>query len=367
MTEHMDAHFNSYKARYELLDTHVRFIQQTQYIRDMDIFINLDDLIHNMHRPIVEKEVQACGINAIKQCAVHIINLIAHYKQWASRRHIRSRVFAIYTSNLTRFKNAVYLPNYRDYFSIISDPKNEAYFLVNDTINNALPIAKSIGDYVDTVFLVDSMYLEPSILPLYLTEVGIANYSWKMMISRDLYDLQYAYRDRWIFVSPKGDNTRIITRNDLWKYIGVREHIEDIGQNSAFYDHDIYPLALAVNGNKLRTIPRLRRIGWRTIFKYLDTISSQETSSLQILSSRFLDLLTSKGVPSIQIENNLACVSIPSQVNVMNDIDATAINDQLKFVSDHEALGTVNELYFQQFPINIPFLISDYQSGRPFF
>ena len=43
----MDAHFNSYKARYELLDTHVRFIQQTQYIRDMDIFINLDDIIHN--------------------------------------------------------------------------------------------------------------------------------------------------------------------------------------------------------------------------------------------------------------------------------------------------------------------------------
>ena len=49
----MDAHFNAYKARYEILDQHIRFIAQTQYVKSMDIFINLDDVLHNMHRPIV--------------------------------------------------------------------------------------------------------------------------------------------------------------------------------------------------------------------------------------------------------------------------------------------------------------------------
>lgn len=363
----MDSHFNAYKARYEILDNHIKFIQHSQYIRSMDIFINLDDIFHIMHRPIVEKEVEACGMNAVKQCAVHIINLMAHYKQWAAKRHIRARVYGIYTSTMRTFKNRVYIPTYRDYFASINDPVNKTYFLVNDTISKAISIAKNIADYVEGIFIIDSHYLEPSIIPLYLTESGVASYEWKMMVSRDLYDLQYAYRDKWIFVSPKGDNTRIITRGDLWKYIAAREHIQEVGKKSAYYDLDIFPLALTVSGNKLRNVPRLRRIGWGTIFKYLDGITEKDTSSLQILSSRFLDLLGSKGVQISQVENNLACVSIASQTAVMNDIDRASINDQLKYVTDHEALTTINDLYFQQFPLNIPFLLADYRSAKPFF
>lgn len=363
----MDSHFHAYKARYEILDEHLRLIATSQYVRDMDIFINLDDLFHIMHRPQVEKEVEACGINAIKQCAVHIINLAAHYKQWTSKRHIKSRIFLVYTTNLKDFKNRVYLPSYREHHELITDPLNSTFFMINDTISKAIPIAKNVTDYVDSVFMVDSHYLEPSILPLFLSKIGVADYSWKMMVSRDQYDYQYAYKDRWIFVSPKGDNTRVITRNELWSYIAYKERINTIDKRPTLFDHDLYPLALAVNGNRLRSIPRLKRVGWKTIFSYLEAITEKDSSSLQILSSRFLDLLIHKGVSISQIENNLSCVSIPSQVDVLGDIDKTSITDQLKYVSDHEALATINDMYFQDFPINIPFLISDYKNGRPFY
>lgn len=363
----MDSHFHAYKAKYEILDEHLKLIGRSQYIPSMDIFINLDDVIHNMHRPLVEKEVQACSINAAKQACVHIINLIAHYKHWACKNRIQCRVFGTYTSQRDHFKNGVYIPSYRDYFSVITDPHNQRYYFVNDAIGKALPIAQNITDYVSNVFLIDSHYLEPSIIPQLLTSTGIADYKWKMVVSRDMYDLQYAYRDRWIFVSPKGENTRIITRADLWRYIAGRERITEERRNMAYYNHDLFPLALAVAGNKLRSIPRLRRIGWRTIFKYLDSITESETLSIQILSSRFHDLLGSKGVELSQIQNNLACVSVPSQVDVLNDIDKTSITSQLKYVTDHEALGTINEMYFQQFPISIPFLIDDYATGHAFF
>ena len=363
----MDAHFNAYKARYDILDNHLRLIQNSQYVRDIDIFINLDDIFHIMHRPLVEREVQACGINAVKQCAVHIINLAAHYKQWASKKCIKSRIFLIYTSYIEGFKNKVYRKNYREHHSIISDPSNMEFFMVNDTIRKAAPIAKNITDYVDSIFMIDSMHLEPSAIPLFLTSIGVADYTWKMMISRDLYDLQYSYKDKWIYVSPKGDNTRIVTRKDLWSYIALKERIRNIKGNPALYDHDLFPLALAVNGNKLRTIPRLQRVGWSTIFKYLEAITEKDSSSLQILSSRFLDLMLLKKVPISEIERNLACVSIPSQVDVMNSIDKTTITEQLKYVTDHEALATINDLYFKEFPINIPFLISNYKNGRPFY
>jgi len=51
----------------------------------------------------------------------------------------------------------------------------------------------------------------------------------------------------------------------------------------------------------------------------------------------------------------------------MNDIDGALIRDQLKFVSDYEALSTINTMYFDQFPINIPFLTASYDSKSPFF
>ena len=363
----MDSHFNAYKAKFEVLDKYVQGITQSQYIRSMDIFVNLDDVFHNMHRPVVNKEVQLCGIHASLQCASNIINLLAHYKQWAAKKKIKARVFGIYTSSMVGFKNSIYLPAYRDHHKTISDPKNQAYFFVNDAVMNAIPIAQNIVDYVDNVFIINSRYLEPSIIPLWLKNMGIANYDWGMIVSRDHYDLQYAYRDRWIYVSPKGENTRVINRSNMWKYLGEREHVIDIGHNASFYHHNIFPLALAVAGNKLRTIPRLHRIGWKTLFKYLDTVTEKETDSLQIVSSRFLDLLSKKGVTESQIQKNLATVGLDTQVSVMNDIDGALIRDQLKFVSDYEALSTINTMYFDQFPINIPFLTASYDSKSPFF
>lgn len=360
----MDAHFNAYKAKFDIMDQYLRTITMTQYVKTMDIFVNLDDVIHIMHRPIVNKEVQLCGINARKQCASNIINLLAHYKMWAAKRKIKARVFGYYTSYTKGFKNSIYIPAYREHYQVISDPKNQSFFFVNDAVNAALPVAKSICDYVEDVFIIDSMYLEPSIIPLALKSSGLATYDWSMVVSRDRYDLQYAYRDKWIFVSPKGENTRIINRSNLWTYLGEREHIAE--SNAAFYHHNILPLALAVVGNKLRTIPRLQRIGWKTLFKYLDTVTSSETDSTEIVSSRFLDLLSSKGVKSEILEKNLACISLDQQVNVMNDIDRTSIQDQMKYVTDMDAVSSINRTYFEQFSINLPFLTASYQSGSPF-
>lgn len=352
----MDSHFHAYKAKYDALDDYMRKLTQSQYIRSLDIFVNLDDVFHNMHRPLVEKEVQLCGINAKRQLASHLVNLIAHYKQWAiGRQHIPVRVFGIYSTG-TQFKNNIYIPFYRDHFNAITSPENAAYKFVNDAIRAAVPIAHNICDYVEDVYMIDSQYLEPSILPLFLKEAGVANYDWSMVISRDLYDLQYAYLDRWIFISPKGDNTRMISRSNLWGYIGEREHVREIYPNQPMFHHDIYPFALAIAGNKLRGIPRLRRIGWKTIFKYLNEITETDSQSIQIISSRFIQLLERKGVLVSQIDNNLATVSIRRQVSVMTDIDRAFIMDQLKYVTDHEALQTINDIYFSQWPVNIPFL-----------
>lgn len=362
----MDAHFNAYKAKYDLLDAHIFAIRRGQYVKSMDIFINLDDIIHNLHRPFIENEARLGGILAAKYLASNIANLVGHYKMWATKAKIKARIFCIYTTTLHGFKNAVWLPNYRDHYTCISDPNSEKFFFVNDAVNKGVSVAHSICDYVSDVFMIDSRYLEPSIIPWMLKQAKIANYDWSMVISRDHYDLQYAYRDKWIFVSSKGENTRIVGRDNLWTYLGDREKVTDIGRCAALYHHNLLPLALSVTGCKYRTIPRLARIGWKTLFKYLIEITKKDTQSSQIITSRFLELLEEKGIPYTQIERNLNCVSIDTQVSVINEIDRASIMDQLKFVTDHDSLKTINDIYFAECPINIPFLIASYVPPTPF-
>lgn len=354
----MDSHFHAYQAKYDIMDDHVRRITQSQYIHSIDIFINLDDVFHNMHRPLVEKEVQLCGIDAKRQLTSKIINLIAHYKQWGiGRQRIKTRVFAIYTKG-TQFKNAIYVPFYRDHFLTINDPSNASFKFVNDALRAAVPIAHNICDYVEDVFMVDSQYLEPSIIPMYLKECGVASYDWSMIVSRDPYDLQYAYLDKWLFVSPKGDNTMMVHRKNLWDYVATREHVREVYPNQPMFHHDLYPLALSVAGNKLRGIPRLRRVGWKTIFKYLNEITEEDTESIQVISSRFIDLMTNRGTTLQQIDDNLRVSTVRRQISVMTDIDRAFLMDQLKYVTDHEALQTINDMYFGRWPLNIPFLIN---------
>lgn len=364
----MDVHFNAYKTKYEVLNQYLGQITSSQYVKSINIFISLDDVLHNLHRPLINNEFQVCGNEAAQQLVSNIMNLAGHYKQWGARRHIRTRVFLIYSTRTKAFKNSIFISSYRDKFALINDEVNTQYFFINAAIKLALPIVKNIGDYIEDVFVIDSKYLEPSIIPAFLATCVPFRADWNMLISRDPYDLQYAYRDKWILVSPKGDNTRIVNRGTLWRYIGDRENVfsEDILYRPELYHHDIYPLALAVAGNKYRGIPRLKRIGWKTIFQYLDKSTENATDFMSVVSSRFLKLLEKKGVPFEKLDANLACVSIDRQVESMNEIDQTLIMDQIQFVDDREALSTINEMYFSKFPLNLQFLLARYEDGNPF-
>ena len=365
----MDVHFNAYKAKYDTLNEYLKKITESQYVRTVNIFVNIDDVYHNLHRPLINNEFQVAGQDAAKQLVSNSINLLAHYKQWCARQKIHARVFGIYTTRNRAFKNEVFIHGYRKKFITDTDPENTKFYFINGAIRQALPIFKNIGDYIADIFVIDSRYLEPSIIPGYLSQLPqFKDADWNFLISRDPYDFQYAYRGGWTLVSPKGENTTIVNSGNLWHYMALRESVYDEkhSYHPEFYDHNIYPLALAVAGNKFRSIPRLKRVGWKTIFQYLESCTADHTEFLSIVTSRFMDLLDKKRVPFNEIDDNLACVSVDRQIAAMNEIDKVSINDQLKFVTDHEALSTINDMYFSRFPLNIQFLVANWENGNPF-
>ena len=155
----MDVHFNAYKAKYDTLNEYLKKITESQYVRTVNIFVNIDDVYHNLHRPLINNEFQVAGQDASKQLVSNSINLLAHYKQWCARQKIHARVFGIYTTRNRAFKNEVFIPGYRKKFITDTDPENTKFYFINGAIRQALPIFKNIGDYIADIFVIVSRCL----------------------------------------------------------------------------------------------------------------------------------------------------------------------------------------------------------------
>ena len=350
----MDIHFNSYKVRYQKMDQLLSPVIRSTEIRSVNIFINFDDIFHKLHRPQVNVEFQMSGEHSGKRVISNVLNVIAHYRQWAVRKGWQTRVIGFYTSAIHGgFKNKVFIPNYRKKFCDINHELNGEYYFINQGIRDAEKLFKVISQYIDKVYVIDSRFLEPSIIPAWFSE-SVFNPSWNIIISRDSYDMQYAYKDRWTMIYPKGDSTLVVDQSNLWNIIGEMEKIDNIPSD---FDPRHYVLTMAITGDAFRNIPRIKRVGWKTVFKLLERVMPySEDHSFIGIQRMLIDELISKNTTRESIENNINAIGIDGQVARIGEIDAVDLNMQVVDIPDYENLLELNNLYFSKYPINLPFL-----------
>ncbi len=357
----MNIHFNSYKVKYTTLNTILRPVLTSQNIKSMNIFINLDDFFHMLHKPIINDEFQVCGVNAGKQFIAETLNLIAHYTNWASKCKFSAKIFCFYTSSMVDFKNSIYIPNYREKFIQYHHPTNTQYYFVNSAITSSIDLIKTLCESIPNVYIIDSTYLEPSIVPMYIY-LEKSTTDWNILISRDPYDLQYAYMDKWTYISPKGDNSHAITRKNFWEYINVKEKIYNEKDKVIRYNPSLYPFAKTIVGDTYRSIPRLRRIGWRTLFKYLDkvTLSEESIHNDVLVENEFIKFLKgSKNLTDEEFNNNSRCIRVDYQVWYLLSLDKAIISSQIKDLEDLPTLTSFLSKNFYEFPVNLNLLLKD--------
>ena len=352
----MDSHFNGYKVKYDLLNKSMLPIIRSQYVNSINIFINLDDLFHLMHNPMVNNEFQVCGQEAPKQLIANIFNLIGHYRYWCVKNHYECKVYAIYTSTLRSFKNNVYNVKYREKFKNINSDENASYYFVNNAIKLAMPMLHIISKYIPYIYVIDSKYLEPSMIPLFISE-NVHSADWNILISRDPYDLQYSYKNKWSMITPKGEFSKLITQTGIWNYINQRERVysEEVDLH---YPYPLYILSRAVVGDSYRSIPRLRKIGWKTLFKYLDQIMEENPAASETtLKLKLLEKIKGKSLLSNDtINDNLNTVNIELQLEAMLELDKVLITSQINDVPDYDNLQELNRIQFMKYPLNLQFL-----------
>lgn len=358
----MDVHFNAYKCKYELMNGWISPYTRSMKVKSVKIFVNLDDFFHTLFKPLTNNEFEVCGKDAGKQFLSNVFNLLAHYRYWAVKNKYEVEIYGFYSSSDT-FKNRIYRENYRKKAN--SYIKENKYFYVKDAILNALPLVSVISAYIPKVYIVDTKYLEPSIFPSYITsKYGESDLN--ILISRDIYDLQYAYRDHWIYISPKGDNSTFIHKGNMWDYINYKEHIYSDNRD-LHYPPKMLILAKAIVGDKYRDIPRLRSIGWKTLFKYLDQIQERiYEDNYVLLELELRELLKGKLITDSLLQANINCIDIDQQITTLTEIDRAVIDRQLVDIEDFENLKMLNKVKLSRYPLNLKFLCDTASKPLPF-
>ena len=330
-------------------------IRASRKVRTINIFINVDDFFHKLHRPDTDREFQTTGKNASKQVVSNLINLAAHYKHWAVKEHLSPTIYLYYTTSRT-FRNAMTLSGYRGHYSKITDLNNPDFFYINTAMTNSFSILQIITKYLPRIYAIDSNYIEPSIIPLYLSEERPADFN--LLISRDEYDLQYTHLDKWGVIIPKGDVSTFITSGDLWKYLQEKEKIE----GELYYHPETFIWAKAIVGDKYRSIPKLTRTSWKTVIKYLEEFSSIGNTSVEILElqlRRLADYIMKKKIQDTDFNHNLACTSIKQQLESLMEVDKIMIRQQLTDMEDMQSLHQANNSIFKEYPLNLTFLLQE--------
>lgn len=341
----MNRFFNGYKIRYEQLQN---LLPMKMSRSKINIFINLDDFFHKLHRPIVEKEFQSTGGSVHRQMVSNIFNLVGHYRNWAFKQGASPSIFLIYTSGKV-FKNQTRIHGYRGYYDKITDRSNIKFFTLNSAIDAAIPLIPVIAKYINHVYAIDSHYLEPSILPYYLSQTNPADYN--LLVSRDPYDLQYTGLNNWSIILPKGDESIVVYKGNLWDHICFTEKIDD----TVYFHPEMYLWAKAILGDRYRSIPKLTRTGWKTVFKYLKTVSRKDESSetLDLQLNKLVEYIDTCKIDNTDVNNNMYCSSVKQQVEAMFESDKAIVDQQIIDMVDYAGLKSLNDTVFREYPLNI--------------
>lgn len=353
----MDVHFNAMKIKFDELNELTKPILNSSRLNTVNIFINLDDVNFRFRNVRSNQEFQCCGAGAFKQYASNVFNLAAHYRQWAFRKGMSSKIYIYYTTAMGGFSSNVLVNGYRSRYVDDCNVNNSNCFYVNNTIDAAGPFMKQISEYIDGVYIIDTKSEEPSVLPYLISMEKPAD--WNFVISKDRVELQYALYDKFSILYPSTSyGARLINNSNLWNFISMKEYISSPYVNN--FDPRLYFSILGVVGDGKRSVPKVKRIGWKSIFDYLDEIwEKNRDHSIYTMIDALEEKISAKGTDAYNtFKNNLLALSMKSRYESISIVNKEYIMMQLIDMIDYESLNQMNRdpALFANWPINIAFL-----------
>lgn len=339
--------------KYNLLNDSFLPARASRGVKSVNIYINIDDFFHKLHKPFISNEFELTGQNVYKEMVSNFINLIGHYKNWAVKENLTPAIYLIYTTSRT-FKNTVRIRSYRDHYLKITEMTNEDFFHVNSIVMQSIRLLPAIVKYIPHAYVIDSKYLEPSMIPMLLSDMYQAD--WNLLVTRDEFDYQYLAFDNWSIISPRGMESLFMSKNNLWDVVSKSARLEE----PVYFDPAIYLPLKAIIGDKYRGIPRLARIGWKTAIKWMGDVANKAGDDIyEIQMAKLSQLIEKRKVEGTSFRTNFYCTSVREQADAIMDIDRSLVVQQIQDFRDDKSLAQANIEIFKEYPLNLHFLLRD--------
>lgn len=360
----MDAYFNSYKIKFSIIEKYLLPLKRSYPIKKVNVFINLDDVFHRLHKPYENDVILSSGAGIDKSMIANVLNLCAHYRQAFVRQGWITSVYAFYTSIYSgEFRNNLYINQYRKHYLDISAPSNEDFYAINSCIHTSLELMNVITQYIDGVYMVDSRQIEPSVMPYYINE-NIHPADWNFIITRDMYDFQYLSYPKWSIFYAHPLRYAFISPDSIWNSVIDLENMDPppIIKN---FPPEFYQISLYVIGDKYRNIPKIRRVGWKSMFGLLQQLQEQTIGLTPAESDAFMIPILGGKDTAMKFHNNVAAVNVKYQSQLISEIDKATFLSSFIDIDDRQNLSNLTRIYFKDYPINLGFLLNNVKEFDP--
>lgn len=337
-------------------------------VKTLNIFINFDWFFQSYKNRSNNRIFQCCGPSAAKKFTAYVLNIMGHYRQWGVRKGMNTNVYGYMTTARSGFENALYFPDFRKYYIQKSSLSYTEVFYVNKCIEEAVPLIGTITNHIDGVYLIDSEFTDPSVVP-YFVNKDIRPGDLNLIVSRDLVDLQYVNIPNFAVLYPYHlknkddvDNSRCIDSADkLIAFLLNKDVVPHSDINSDIAS--LYLLCLGVCGDKHRSLPKLPGFGPSTVISKLESIAKTAgvSCSREIMASTFIEKFNNASSLLDTLNTNMKVLSIVAGYNNMSENIKAYIKSQIIDVPDYENLKALNCMpeYFVNYPINLGFLTAN--------
>lgn len=356
-SETIDKIFNAHKIKFDKMNLLFGSVGIRDIIDRVNIFINLESIIHCIHNQTVEEFILSMDKTETKNfhfsIISNILNLAGHYRRFFTKNRIKTNIvlFMNEYDKYTSLNNTMFLKHYRERF-IYDYTDNPNYEATNMVLESVIRVLRTIVSYVEGVYLVTSNRLESSLVPLLLCDSKTLDGQLNILITRDEYDLQYVNKN-FLVMYPKGDESYIVTKENLFNIIREKHEIKNSHKLPAY----LITFILSIVGDKRRGIGKIKGCGWKTIYKGLHKLFKElDISDAEVIGLEHLIMAIKDGPDDSnkeKIANSIMCVDLDRQLSMVSEPQKLSITKQLVDKYENDALKNLNSKYFEMYPINV--------------
>lgn len=342
----MEVFFNMYKIKFEFMNKFISNLR-IDLSKENHVYINIEPILRRIIHADVDKELRIKKEERILEFISYMFNLAAHYRLYfaSKKAYCKLYLYIGYPFNATYINediNIQYRMNYKDIFN------NGVNIGLRTIIDESIELLKTILEYIDGVYLIESGNIEPSLVPLIIDSENQNIRKNNFIISSDRYDYQYCLMDYYV-MRPKQKNSYILYKGNIMQQMLLEEKLIPSDYN---LNHNIIPFILSILGNDYRSLNKVKGMGFRTVVKGVkkgidENLISDKVNNVFILSRILKDNIQE------EVFKNYLCTDLGTQYNKLKEVDKYNIKVQLKDKFDNKELKELNDKYFIYHPLSI--------------